>query len=181
MSFEIVRIGSEAVMNTAPECVFNRNDIQVRGSLIPLTRSEAQRVWFVSSIHGDEFGQFETKEKAIDRALIVEKVALSFPTGLTLQQALKQLDEFTAEELMSIVADMDRLHITREVWELIDDRWQFAAMDSDGAVVFYEEEPFLLGDGWLNQDGSTYSQCPLKLNLHNVQWDKSLTKRPEME
>ena len=63
-------------------------------------------------------------------------------------------------------------------WELIDDTWQWAAMDEDGKVHFYLDEPNAGCSEWYSDYDSVGS--PLKIETPDTKhWKKTLTKRPE--
>lgn len=70
------------------------------------------------------------------------------------------------------------LPISRELWSYIDKRWRFIAMDRSKLIYLYEEKPTASDGMWLPEDGS-YSQCPLNINTDGINWEKSLTERPE--
>lgn len=63
-------------------------------------------------------------------------------------------------------------------WELIDDTWQWAAMDEDGMVYFYVDEPNEGFSEWYSD--YDYVGSPLKIETPNPEyWEKTLTKRTE--
>ena len=65
-------------------------------------------------------------------------------------------------------------------WELIGDTWQWAAMDEDGKVHFYLDEPNAGCSEWYSDYDSVGS--PLKIETPDTKhWKKTLTKRPEPE
>lgn len=66
-------------------------------------------------------------------------------------------------------------------WEMIDERWKWAAMDNDGRVYLYIEEPHT-GSGQFGVDVWPVAEYAsfLKISLPDTKhWDKTLTKRPE--
>jgi hypothetical protein len=77
------------------------------------------------------------------------------------------------------------LPISREMWNLIDEEWNWAVLDSNGYVLFFNEEPFIYKPEcrWLSRDyGEDYGDgCDsvLKINTNGINWEQSLTKRPE--
>lgn len=74
-------------------------------------------------------------------------------------------------------------------WDCLDDKFQYAAMDKDGAVWVYEERPHLIDEvgQWQvlsSNKGYFYvltSRFSKGFNPENVVWYESLTKRPEGE
>ena len=70
------------------------------------------------------------------------------------------------------------LPTSREMWGFIDKRWRFMAMDGSKIIYLYEEKPTAGVGIWLPEDGS-YSQCPLNINTDGINWETSLTERPE--
>ncbi|WP_085165776.1 hypothetical protein [Gilliamella bombi] len=70
--------------------------------------------------------------------------------------------------------------ITREMWAMIAPEWKWAAMDRDGEVYFYTDEPCISarGFGWANCGGD-YCNSVLATNANSTNWRLSLTKRPE--
>lgn len=70
--------------------------------------------------------------------------------------------------------------ITREMWAMIASEWKWAAMDSDGEVYFYTDEPCISvrGFGWANCGGD-YCNSVLATNANSTNWRLSLTERPE--
>ena len=70
------------------------------------------------------------------------------------------------------------LPITRELWSYIDKRWRFIVMDENKEIYLYEERPFTNGKGW-SPCFDDYSECPLNINTDGINWETSLTERPE--
>ena len=70
------------------------------------------------------------------------------------------------------------LPTSREMWGFIDKRWRFIAMDRSKIIYLYEEKPTASDGLWLPED-SSYSQCPLNINTDGINWETSLTERPE--
>lgn len=70
------------------------------------------------------------------------------------------------------------LPITREMWAIIDKKWKWAAKDSDGEVYFYTNNPSLENCFWRCYFGE-HSGCVLSIDTDDIDWRKSLTKRPE--
>ena len=64
------------------------------------------------------------------------------------------------------------------MWGFIDKIWRFMAMDRSKIIYLYEEKPTTSVGIWLPKDGS-YSQCPLNINTDDINWETSLTERPE--
>jgi len=50
-------------------------------------------------------------------------------------------------------------------------------MDECGAIFFYERKPTTGGRGW--DTDSSVSDCPLNINADGINWETSLTARPE--
>ena len=69
------------------------------------------------------------------------------------------------------------LPISREAWSFIDKKWQYAAMDECGAICLYERKPTKSGRGW--DTDFNVSDCPLNINTDGINWETSLTERPE--
>lgn len=63
-------------------------------------------------------------------------------------------------------------------WEFVNERFKYAAMDGGGTIWFFKEEPNKYDKFW--DDGyPAVTAGPLKINTDGIQWDKSLTKRPD--
>ncbi|MFQ1007656.1 hypothetical protein ACFX2S_05665 [Gilliamella apicola] len=69
------------------------------------------------------------------------------------------------------------LPISREAWSFINKTWQYAAMDECGAICLYERKPTKSGRGW--DTDFNVSDCPLNINTDGINWETSLTERPE--
>ena len=70
--------------------------------------------------------------------------------------------------------------ITREMWAMIASEWKWAAMDSDGEVYFYTDEPCISARGFSwNSCGGDYCNSVLETNANSTNWRLSLTERPE--
>lgn len=65
-------------------------------------------------------------------------------------------------------------------WHLIAPEWTCAAMDGDTSVWFYTGEPCKheILDQWMNTSGIV-ALCPLTINTEGIDWENSLTFRPE--
>ena len=62
-------------------------------------------------------------------------------------------------------------------WNLIKENYPWAAMDSDSTVYLYEGKPEAGGSRWYGTDWTGLNG--IKLDLDGVEWNTSLTKRPE--
>ena len=101
------------------------------------------------------------------------------------------------------------LPISREIWESVDKKWQYAAMNKDKEIYFFEHSPRLEVDGWVCYqliDGfhrrlvsflhsygcypadhvwdsykslTSCTICSFNINTDNIDWEYSLTCRPE--
>lgn len=70
--------------------------------------------------------------------------------------------------------------ITREMWAMIASEWKWAAMDSDGEVYFYTDEPCISARGFSwDSCGGDYCNSVLATNANSTNWRLSLTERPE--
>ena len=69
------------------------------------------------------------------------------------------------------------LPISRELWSYIDKKWKYAAMGDCGVIFFYERKPTKGGSGW--DSYFNVSDCPLNINADGINWETSLTERPE--
>ena len=69
------------------------------------------------------------------------------------------------------------LPISRELWSHIDKKWQHAAMEPDGRIFFYNTKPTREPKYWIAY--SDVSDCPLNINTDGINWETSLTERPE--
>lgn len=69
------------------------------------------------------------------------------------------------------------LPISREIWSHLDKRWQYAAMDEDGRIFFYNTKPTREFEDW--SASSDMSDCPLNINAYGINWETSLTERPK--
>ena len=69
------------------------------------------------------------------------------------------------------------LPISREIWSHLNKRWKCATMDRDGRTFWHQEKPTKNHLGWDSVDSrSTY---PLNFNSEGINWETSLTERPE--
>lgn len=69
------------------------------------------------------------------------------------------------------------LPISRDLWSHIDKKWQYAAMGYCGSIIFFERKPTKGGSGW--DSYFNVSDCPLNINTDGINWETSLTERPE--
>ena len=69
------------------------------------------------------------------------------------------------------------LPISRDLWSHIDKKWQYAAMGYCGSILFFERKPTKGGSGWNSY--FNVSDCPLNINTDGINWETSLTERPE--
>ena len=67
-------------------------------------------------------------------------------------------------------------------WHLIAPEWTYAAMDGDMSVWFYTGEPCKheILDQWMDTSGIV-ALCPLIINTEWIDWENSLTFRPECQ
>lgn len=63
-------------------------------------------------------------------------------------------------------------------WEAIDEKWQWAAMDKNGNIFFYESQPKRLHNQWGQGDDFCRSTL-IKINTGTVSWENSLQQRPQ--
>lgn len=72
------------------------------------------------------------------------------------------------------------LPITREMWGMLDKKWKWAAKDENDQIYFYTDEPYVFGDYnyWCVRGGRCIKSI-LAINADGIDWQKSLTKRPE--
>lgn len=80
------------------------------------------------------------------------------------------------------------LKIDENIWDLIDHKWQYAAMDENGNIFLYLKEPVIEKNYWIilmGEDGEErkLSDFVLLNEIFNIDttgviWNKSLTKRP---
>ena len=69
------------------------------------------------------------------------------------------------------------LPISREIWSYLNKRWRYATMDRDGQTFWHQEKPTKNHLSWGSVDyRSTY---PLNFNSEGINWETSLTERPE--
>ena len=72
------------------------------------------------------------------------------------------------------------LPITREMWAMIDKKWKWAAEDGNGDVYFHTAKPLISKSaGIWHTGGDELCRCALMINTNGIDWQKSLTKRPE--
>jgi len=67
-------------------------------------------------------------------------------------------------------------------WDVIDEEWQWFAIDNDGARYFYEKEPARFADEWGPSTPESMPDCEgstlLVFPLGNCDWTNSKVKRP---
>lgn len=70
-------------------------------------------------------------------------------------------------------------------WDIIDEKWQWAAMDSDGTVCFYDDKPMIAeyDASWVcsaSSDNPEFKEVFVGTFVTDgVIWNDSLTKRPD--
>lgn len=67
-------------------------------------------------------------------------------------------------------------------WEVIDRKWNWAAMDSDGCICLYDNKPRRLSENQAyagTEDDYFYVQGYFKLNIAGAEWNTSLIKRTD--
>lgn len=69
------------------------------------------------------------------------------------------------------------LPISREIWSHLNKRWRYATMDRDGQTFWHQEKPTKTYLGWYSVD--SISMYPLNFNSEGINWETSLTERPE--
>jgi len=69
------------------------------------------------------------------------------------------------------------LPISREIWSHLNKRWRHATMDRDGQTFWHQEKPTKTYLGWYSVD--SISMYPLNFNSEGINWETSLTERPE--
>ena len=69
------------------------------------------------------------------------------------------------------------LPISRELWGYIDKQWKYAAMDKNKQIFFYEKRPTIYDFDW--GDSSYVARSPFNINTDGINWETSLTERPE--
>lgn len=66
-------------------------------------------------------------------------------------------------------------------WDFINSDWNYAAMDANGEVVLYEQEPHISGEDnyWTTPLVSDWEKIVsiLTINTTGIYWKDSLTKR----
>ena len=75
MTFQTVKISSEAAMDSPIKVVFDLNGVQAYSSLIPQTYTHAKVVWFVSDNQGGEYGQFKSQLRSEEHAVKIASLA----------------------------------------------------------------------------------------------------------
>ena len=64
-------------------------------------------------------------------------------------------------------------------WEHIYPQWRYAAMSCRGSLMLFQVEPSLTHNGWFgNTVDYLVGEHILRINIDNVNWELSLTKRP---
>jgi hypothetical protein len=72
------------------------------------------------------------------------------------------------------------LPISREMWQMISKEWKWASMDENKGVNFFTHEPVIYKpDGIWGFNVGNYCQSILAINTNGINWEQSLTKRPE--
>ena len=66
-------------------------------------------------------------------------------------------------------------------WEVIDSKWNWAAMDGGGDLYLFEEIPTMdtVCHCWCTSEDCRFIDDIFKIDLSEVNWHTSLTKRPE--
>jgi hypothetical protein len=114
------------------------------------------------------------------------QILLAKMQGLTVESKIKNIwgwsnpsDIFLDSEYR-IAPKLTPLALSREMWAMIDKKWNYAAMDRDGRVFFYNIKPHIdmVFKSWGNDSAHTVG-CALAINIEGINWKQSLTKRPE--
>ena len=70
--------------------------------------------------------------------------------------------------------------ITREMWAMIAPEWKWAAMNESKNVDFFTHKPVLYKqEGIWGFNVGNYCNSVLAINTDGINWERSLTKRPE--
>ena len=69
------------------------------------------------------------------------------------------------------------LPISRELWSYIDKQWKYVAMDKNKKIFFYEKRPIISEFDW--RDSLSVARSPFNINTNGINWETSLTERPE--
>lgn len=71
------------------------------------------------------------------------------------------------------------LPITPEMWAMLDDQWQYAAMDDNGDIYIFTDRPDKRAICWAYGSGDVVEITQiLKIDITGIDWATSLTKRP---
>ncbi|MWP62024.1 hypothetical protein [Gilliamella sp. Pas-s25] len=73
------------------------------------------------------------------------------------------------------------LPISREMWALINEKWKWAVLGSNGYVYFFNHQPSIdeVRITWTDYEGWGGCYSVLAINIDGVSWRLSLTERPE--
>lgn len=63
-------------------------------------------------------------------------------------------------------------------WDFIDKKYKYAAIDSDGDVYIYENEPLKSNYQWYAGGENQGLNRGLIIDTDGVEWEESLTERP---
>ena len=64
-------------------------------------------------------------------------------------------------------------------WHVVAPQWTYAAMAKCGRVWFYTDRPFKDALGWERVSGNMVSGATLNICTEGIDWENSLTFRPE--
>ena len=73
------------------------------------------------------------------------------------------------------------LPISREMWAMINEKWKWAVLGSNGYVYFFNHQPSIdeVRIAWTDYKGWEGCGSVLAINTNGINWRLSLTKRPE--
>lgn len=74
-------------------------------------------------------------------------------------------------------------YINSDIWKIVDEDFEYMAMDADGSIYFYVYKPELNDNQWsvdeINDDFEEITERVLNINVDNIDWRYSLVKRPD--
>ena len=162
---------------------FCKEDEGLTHSATYYKKSEIENItdWFFNAIKNNDsklIPQNEEQEHLVQILLAMMQglyVEVDYGSGWKKAQVL-----FHERDYKYRIAPQPTPLITREMWAMIAPKWKWAAMDGDGEVYFYTDEPCISTRDWMwTRGGGDCCNSVLAINTDSINWETSLTERPE--
>lgn len=164
--FEIIK---ETEMNTEKTQAFNLEDHLeevLAGRLVKLRNGKKAKI--VADLRADSNNQFLFNSKH-GRCLV------GFFNEESSMVSIWDLNGNGGDNNLDIIGLVDVVEFPENMWDVVDPKWNYIAIDSNENSWFYIVEPFIDGCSWNSSDNCTQNQI---IKVSTTDWTKSLIKRP---